>query len=113
MINDIIFRAWETFEEYNNTNPEGLLLYPAHIWNGFIPLLLFGIFTVALLTTYYSKQRLTGNGDFLGSFAVAGFFIGVVAIVMNLIPNLINGFTTGICVAVAILGVVLLMIPQD
>ena len=113
MIEQIIFRQWQTFQEFNQTSAQGLLTYPAHIWGGFIPLLLFAIFTITLLTTYFSKKRTTGEGNFKGSFAVAGFFVGVVAILMNLIPDLINSLTTAIAVGIAILGVVILFIPND
>lgn len=109
----MITRAWETFEEFNRTDASGLLLYPANTWSGFIPLVLVGLFIISMLATFFARQRLTGKGDFIGSFAAAGFFTAIISISMSLIPDLINGLTIAVCIAIAIIGVILLLVSRD
>jgi UDP-N-acetylmuramyl pentapeptide phosphotransferase/UDP-N-acetylglucosamine-1-phosphate transferase len=110
---NLINLAWQTLQQYNQTDLAGLFTYPAKVYSGFIPLVLFGLFSIVLLSTYYAEKRLTSRGDFFSSFAVAGFFIAVVANVMNLVEGLINGLTVMICVVVSIVGVILLFLTRD
>ena len=113
MINQIMFNAYETFAEFNQTDLAGLFLYPAHIWEGFIPLVLFGLFSIVTLSTFFSQQRLSGKGDFFVSFAVAGFFTSIVAFSMKLVEGLINTYTLITTFIIAIIGVVLLFVSKS
>lgn len=106
-------QEYQTFTEFNNTGLDGLFLYPAEVVPAFIPLVLFACFSIALLATYFSQKGLTGRGDFVSSFAVAGYFIAIISIVMTLTPNLINVGTLVICVSISILGTILLLISRD
>ena len=67
--------AYETFQEFNVTGIEGLFTYPAQIVPIFTPLVLFMVFSIVLMGTYFSQRRVGKGGDFFASFAVAGFFI--------------------------------------
>lgn len=109
MINTIIFQAWQTFQEFNQTDVAGLFTYPAHVWAGFIPLVLFALFCIVLMSTFFSQKRLRGKGDFRSSFAVAGFFIAITASVMMLVTDLINVSTVVICIVISIIGAIILL----
>jgi len=100
------------FTEFNQTGIAGLFLYPSAVWAGFIPLVLFALFSIVLMSTYFSQKRLTGRGNFNSSFAVAGYFTAIVALVMTLTEGLINLPTLTICIVIAIIGTILLLI-QD
>jgi len=104
--------AYQTFQEYNQTDLTGLFTYPAKVVPAFTPLILFALFTISLLASYFSQKRLTGRGDFMGSFAVAGYFTAVIAFIMSLVPGLIDLITLVICIVVAIIGTILLLIKD-
>lgn len=101
---------YQTFGEYNSTGASGLLTYPATALPFFTPMLLFAIYVILLMATYFAARRLNGRGDFIASMAASGFVTVVVAIIMSLIPGLINGTTLLTTFAVAVLGVVLLLL---
>ena len=105
--------SWETFTEYNQTGLEGLFTYPASVWEGFIPLTLFALFSIVLMSTFFSQKRLTGKGDFLASFAVASFFATVVSFIMSLSDGLVTLPTLITCLAVTIVAVILLLVSRD
>ena len=104
--------TYQTFTEFNDTSIAGLFLYPAQIVPAFVPLVLVALFLVTLMTTYFSQRRLTGRGDFTSSFAVAGYFVTVIAFIMSLVSNLVNIVTVTICLSVAIVGTILLLISK-
>lgn len=109
----IFLSHYQTFQEYNQSDIAGLLTYPAHVVPLFIPLVLFALFSVTLLATYFSQLRLRGEGDFLGSFAVAGFFTAIISLLMTLVDGLITTTTISITLAISIIGIILLMIGRD
>ena len=109
----MIFQAYQTFTEFNNTGMDGLFLYPASVVPSFIPLVLFALFVITLMATFFSQKRLSGRGDFLASFSVASFFTAVIAFSMTLVDGLISLPTLVITVAVAIIGVVLLITGKE
>ncbi|KKL68883.1 hypothetical protein LCGC14_2120520 [marine sediment metagenome] len=109
----MIFQAYQTFTEFNNTGLAGLFLYPPSIWGGFIPLLLSALFLIVMMATLFGQQRTTGKSDFKVSFAVSGFFTVAVAFVMTLVPGLIDSPTLGIVIVVAIIGAILLLTSGD
>jgi hypothetical protein len=109
----MVIQAYQTFQEFNQTDLAGLFLYPANTWGGFIPLVLSGLFIIVMLSTFFSQRRLTGKGDFFASFAVAGFFTAIIAYLMTLIDGLISTFTLTITIVVAILGVILLFVSRE
>ncbi len=110
---NLIINAWMTFTEYNDTTVSGLFTYPAEIWAGFIPLTLFALFTIVMFSTYFSQRGLTGTGDFKSSFAVAGFFVAIISLVMTMVEGLIGIPTVVICITISIIGVLLLLPGRD
>ena len=105
--------AFQTFQEFNQTDLTGLFVYPASVWSGFIPLVLFSLYIIVLMSTFFTQKRLTGREDFFASMAVAGFFTAIVAIIMGLIDNLIDPLTLTTTVIIAIIGVILLFFTKD
>lgn len=108
----MINQAWQTFEDFNRTDVAGLFVYSAEIVPIFTPMLLFALFTIVLLATYFSQRRTTGRGDFFASFSVAGYFTVVVAFLMSLVDGLIDITTLSIVVVIAIIGTILLLISK-
>lgn len=108
-----MFYAWNTLNEFNGSGVTQFFTYPASIWSGFIPLVLLALFSIVMMSSFFSQKRLTGKGDFYASFAVAGFFIAVVSSVMMLVDGLINLQTVVICIAIAIIATILLLTSKD
>lgn len=113
--------AWQEFQSFNQTDLAGLFLYPAGIKNlttgqvgiGFIPMILFALFVIVLFSTFFTQKRFTGREDFFASFATAGFFTAVIALIMTLVDGLINNYTLTFTVVIAIIGVILLFFSRD
>ena len=101
--------TYTTIREFNITGIEGIFLYAAEIVPAFIPMLLLAVFIITLFGTFFSQKRLTGNSDFLSSFAVAGWFTTVIAFILSLTPNLVNIYVITVCITVAIIGTILLL----
>jgi predicted PurR-regulated permease PerM len=88
------------------TGLSGVFGYVAYIVPNFTSILLFSLFIIIFLGSYYSQLRTRGFGDWLGSFAVASVIIAVLSIVIYMIqPPIISGTTVLICIALAIIGV--------
>jgi len=113
MINQITTQTWQTFSDFNRTGLDGLFVYPQQVWGGFIPSILLALFIIVLLATFFTQKRLTAREDFFSSFAVAGFFVAVMAIIMTLVEGLIDNYTLTITIVIAIVGVILLFITKD
>ena len=103
--------AYRDYADWNQTGLDQLFVYAANIDHGvgiiFTGLLLFSVFMITLLGSYFSSKRF-GDGDFAASFATAGFLTFIIALVMTLIPGLINMATVIITLIVAIIGVLFL-----
>lgn len=68
------------------------------------PLILFAVFMIAMLGSYFSQIRLRGYASFSSSFAAGGFLISVIALFMSFIPGFINTSTLVTCFAIGIVG---------
>ena len=105
--------AYQTFQSFNQTGLAGLLTYPAAVVPQFVPMLLFAIFSITYLGTYYSQGRIAGKGgDFFSSFAVAGFFTAVISMLMTLVQGLIDIPTVSICIGISIVSALLLLVTK-
>lgn len=78
----------------------------------FVPLLIFAIFIIGCVGSFFAQKRLTGRGNLPGSFAVGSWLTAIVAIVFSLIPNFIRTGTVVFCIALAILGTIWLYISR-
>jgi len=112
----MIFQAYQTFQEYNQTGISALFLYPSQIAIlniYFIPLILFGFFMIALLASYFTSKRLgSSGGNFLGCFAAAAYTTNILAITMSLVEGLINTPTMVTCFVVSVIATILLFISD-
>ncbi len=100
--------AFRTFTEWNKTGLDQMFVYASDTVPIFTPMLLFSLFMITMLASYFSSKRLGNDGDFAASFAVAGFITAIVAIVMSIIPGMIDTYVTVITIIVAIIGVMFL-----
>tara|TARA_R110000787_G_scaffold199647_2_gene310756 strand:- start:5161 stop:5493 length:333 start_codon:yes stop_codon:yes gene_type:complete len=105
---------YDTFQEFNQTGLTGLLTYPAHVVPSFTPMLLFAIFMITFLGTFFGQARITGRGgDFFSSFAVASFFMTFIALMFTLVEGLVNTPTIVTCLGILIGSVLLLMTTKS
>lgn len=111
MVN-IIFQAWQTFNEFNQTDLAGLFAYPANTWSGFIPLVLFGLCMIVMLATFFSQERIKGRGDIFSSFAVATWFTAVIATLMTTM-DIVNSTMLLIVYGVAVAALGLLAMTRE
>lgn len=100
--------AYTTYAEWNQTGLDQLFVYVSNVFPIFIPMMLFSVFMITLLASYFSSKRLSADGDFAASFASAGFLTFIVALVMTLIPGLIQTYFVVIALVIAIVGVLFL-----
>lgn len=77
------------------------------------PLILFSIFVVAMLGSYFTSIRLRGDAKLSSSFAMAGFFVSVIALFMSFIPGFINLSTLIICFGIGIVGFLWIIFDTD
>lgn len=105
--------AFQRIDEFNITGIDGLFLYDATIVPAFIPLILFAVFVVTLLGTFFSQKRLTGDSDMISSFAVASWFTLIIGFVLNLITDLVNITVLSVMIALAIISAIMLLTAGD
>ncbi len=105
--------AYQTIGDYGVNGSADIILYTAQVSPSFIPWTLFSLFLIAIFGTYNGTKRLFGRANFAASFAVAGFVTVTIALMMTLIPGLIDNITLGVTVVVAIVGVIFLMTIRD
>lgn len=96
--------AYPELVDYNVSDVAGVIGYSADVVPILIPLILFGIFMILLLGSYFAQKRSLGRGNFAGSFAVASWVTAIISVVFSLIPNLIPRGIVVFCIGLAILG---------
>lgn len=107
--------AYTELADFKNSS-EGLhvlFLYVADVVPIFIPMVLFSLFMIVMLATFYSQRRLAARGDFPSSFAVAGYVTTITAFIMTLVPNLIRTPTVIICLVISVAGTLWLFISRN
>ena len=104
------------FEEISSRNmSEGfhvLFQYVSDVEPIFFPFLLFAVFIIVSLGSYFAQKELTGRGNFLASLSVAGYITTIVAYVLSLIPGVVNVFTIAVCLVVTIIFTLLLILQK-
>lgn len=98
-----------TYTSFSTVNAsEGLqtiFVYVNDVTSGlFSNMLLFTLFLVTFLGSFFASKRQTGSGNLAMSFAVAGYFVFGASLIMLLVPNLVNVGSVVICLVVAIVG---------
>jgi len=107
------------YKEFSDVNAsEGvqtLFVYVNEVTNGlFSAMLLFSLFMIILLATFFSAKRTSGGEDanFPASFAIAGFITASAAIVMSFVDGLMNITTLVVAIVVSTVGLVWLFFPN-
>lgn len=72
-------------EELSSLELRDFLQYPSIDTPIFYPSLLFVIFLIFTLSTFFKEVRRTGKGNILSSLAVAGFVTTVIATIFSLL----------------------------
>lgn len=101
------------FEELNERNlSEGLhilFIYANDVTgNWLVPLILMAFFGILGMGSFFASERMSGQGDFAVSFAVAGFSTFGLTLIMSLAPGLIRTTEIITVLAIAIMGFVFL-----
>ncbi len=77
--------TYTQLEELPNLDLRGFLQFPSLDTPIFYPLLLFAIFIIFTLSTFFREVRREGKGNFLSSLAVAGFVTTAIAVIFSLL----------------------------
>ena len=105
---------YQTIGEFNVTSgTDRIFLYVADVVPIFTPMMMFSIFIITLLGTYFIQRRLSGQANFASSFAVAGYFTLVIAFFLTLLEGMVNALTLSVCVIVAIIGTAWLLLSNE
>ena len=89
-------------------------VYINDITNGlFIQLLLFAIWIIIAMGIYHNQQRTTGSGDIPVCMSVGGFITTITAILLRLIPNLLNKYDLGVVIILTVLSVAWLFFSKE
>jgi hypothetical protein len=103
----------------NFTNASGsngldqTFLYVTSIVPSFVPLMLFAVWIISSIGTYFGQTAIKGEGNFWGCLAVGSWFTLIVAFIMSLVPNLVTGYTMGICFIVSIVTSIIFLTQGD
>ena len=89
------------------------LVYISNEVTSYIPLILTSIFFLIFISGYYIQKRTEGFGSVTTWFAVSSWITFVVALLMTLVDGLINAPTVLITLALAFIGVILLIFGRE
>lgn len=111
----LVSATYKSITEYNlSAGLQVPFVYANDITGGlFIKLLLVAIWLIFSIGSYFIQKRNIGSGDFPTSLAVAGFVTSVVAILLRLVPNLVDGLTLAITIIVAGISILYLLFSRD
>ncbi len=115
ILNTIIIRAYQTIDQFNNSEgPAALFQYSNSITGGlFSRLLLFAIFMIIMLGSFFSQRRIDGNEDMAGSAAMAGFITSGAAIILSFIPGMVTTADVVITISITIVMVLWLLTSKS
>ena len=77
--------TYNTLENITDLDLKSFLQFPSQDTIIFYPLLLFAIFVVFTLSTFFREVKREGKGNFLSSLAVAGFVTTAIAVIFSLL----------------------------
>lgn len=91
----------------NNSDFSGIFVFANQVTNGlFGIMILLLMFVVVSFGTYFSSKRTSGEGDFIASFAVAGYFTTGLGFIMLLVDGLMTVVPVLVCLALTVVGTV-------
>lgn len=120
----MIFQLYQTLTDYTNSTGSADLAttfcYDASIVHGFMSIvILFPLFFIVLLATYFGVKATTGRGDFLASFTAASFITLIAAIILSLVNcmgtniPLLDSTTLVVVLAIFVVSALLLWLTRD
>ena len=77
--------TYSTLENVTDLDLKGFLQFPSTDTIIFWPLILFAIFIVFTLSTFFREVRREGRGNILSSLAVSGFVVTAIAVIFSLL----------------------------
>ena len=101
------------FPEMNGTGVDELVVDMAQTINIFVPMLLVFVFFVVWITGYRKQRVSTGVGDAPVWATVAGVVTSITALLLSLVPNLIDLGTLVITFLVTIIMGIWLFASKD
>ena len=108
----MIFQIYQTFQQYNKTGLDNMLVYVATITPAFVPMLLVTIFITIAGGIYFGTRRIGEGGDIWSASAVAGLVTFVITLIMTLKDGLVNLTIIGISALVSMVSVIALYIHK-
>lgn len=104
---------YPTLSSANITGTDQILVYVAGNMPIFTPLLLLTVFAVITLSTWYGTKKMSGYGDFFTSAAAGGYITTIIAVLLTLIPGMINLYTLTTCVVISIIMTIFLFFSRE
>lgn len=99
--------VYSNLSSINNSDFSGMFVYVNEVTNGlFSIMLLVAVFAVTVFGSFYSSRRLTGEGDFVASFAVGAYLTTGLGFLMLLIDGLMTVTVVLIALVLSIMGTV-------
>lgn len=118
-----IYLLYQTLENYTSTNGNQDLSATFCYANSVIPYVsicvLFPLFMIVLLSTFFGVKRATGRGDFAASLVSAGFITVIGATILSLTKcagtnySLVSSGTLITCIAIFIVSVIILFMTRE
>ena len=103
--------TYQTLENITDLDLRGLLQFPSQDTIIFYPLILFAIFMVFTLSTFFREIRREGKGNLLSSLAVAGFVTTAMATIFSLL-ELVQPITVVITFVISIVFQVIYLLTK-
>ena len=105
--------AYQTLDSVNTSaGLHTLIIYASDTVPILMPLILFGIFVIASIGSYFASVRLNGRGDLPASFMAGSFVTVIISTVMSFVP-LINISILATTYGLAIVGFLWLIFSRD
>ena len=96
---------------YNMTmGVQVIFLYVNDVTGGlFSKMMLAAIWCIICLGTFFAAKKATQTGDFPVSFMVASFVTFIFAMILRLVPGLVDTYTIAIIIVFNLFGIFILM----
>ena len=94
--------AYTELQDTTDLTLKGIMQYPSLETGMFYPVILFVIFTVVTLLSFFRELRREGRGNFLSSLAVGGFVTQMIAVIFTFMELI----SYQVMVLVLVIGVV-------
>lgn len=106
------YRTLDDLTTYGNSSDlTNLFALPNMDFPIFYPLILFAIFLILGLSTFFKQKSEEGRGDILSSFAVSGFATIVISLAMRLLGMITNTVMISVF-AVCLVFIVLFLLTK-